>query len=139
MSRAAPLIYVKFQTPPCQKVLGNSKLYTLETKTDKINTSDKKIIPRKHTYKGFHWVRLKGLEPPRREASDPKSDVATNYTTAAFGLRCKGSPFLSTCKFFRRFLKEAPGSLQETDGFQRGENGFRKAVLTTISELPDSL
>ena len=29
-------------------------------------------------------VRLKGLEPPRREASDPKSDVATNYTTAAF-------------------------------------------------------
>ena len=28
-------------------------------------------------------VRLKGLEPPRREASDPKSDVATNYTTAA--------------------------------------------------------
>ncbi len=29
------------------------------------------------------FVRLKGLEPPRREASDPKSDVATNYTTAA--------------------------------------------------------
>ena len=28
-------------------------------------------------------MRLKGLEPPRREASDPKSDVATNYTTAA--------------------------------------------------------
>ena len=32
----------------------------------------------------FCCVRLKGLEPPRREASDPKSDVATNYTTAAF-------------------------------------------------------
>ena len=28
-------------------------------------------------------VRLKGLEPPRLAASDPKSDVATNYTTAA--------------------------------------------------------
>lgn len=28
-------------------------------------------------------VRLKGLEPPRREAPDPKSGVATNYTTAA--------------------------------------------------------
>lgn len=33
---------------------------------------------------GFPFVRLKGLEPPRREASDPKSDVATNYTTAAW-------------------------------------------------------
>ena len=26
------------------------------------------------------FVRIKGLEPPRPEASDPKSDVATNYT-----------------------------------------------------------
>ncbi len=31
-------------------------------------------------------VRLKGLEPPRLSAPDPKSGVATNYTTAA-GLR----------------------------------------------------
>lgn len=31
----------------------------------------------------FLLVRLKGLEPPRREAPDPKSGVATNYTTAA--------------------------------------------------------
>ncbi len=37
-------------------------------------------------------VRLKGLEPPRREAPDPKSGVATNYTTAA-GLRGKDSAF----------------------------------------------
>ncbi len=30
------------------------------------------------------WVvRIKGLEPPRRKASDPKSDVATNYTISA--------------------------------------------------------
>lgn len=28
-------------------------------------------------------VRLKGLEPPRLSAPDPKSGVATNYTTAA--------------------------------------------------------
>ncbi len=28
-------------------------------------------------------MRIKGLEPPRREASDPKSDVATNYTISA--------------------------------------------------------
>ena len=26
---------------------------------------------------------MKGLEPPRLSASDPKSDVATNYTTSA--------------------------------------------------------
>ena len=29
------------------------------------------------------YVRMKGLEPPRREAPDPKSGVATNYTTSA--------------------------------------------------------
>ena len=31
-------------------------------------------------------VRIKGLEPPRLSASDPKSDVATNYTISALGL-----------------------------------------------------
>ena len=30
------------------------------------------------------FVRLKGLEPPRLSAPDPKSGVATNYTTDAF-------------------------------------------------------
>ncbi len=30
---------------------------------------------------------MKGLEPPRREAPDPKSGVATNYTTSALFLR----------------------------------------------------
>ena len=29
-------------------------------------------------------VRIKGLEPPRLSASDPKSDVATNYTISAW-------------------------------------------------------
>jgi hypothetical protein len=29
------------------------------------------------------FVRLIGLEPTRREAPDPKSGVATNYTTGA--------------------------------------------------------
>jgi hypothetical protein len=28
-------------------------------------------------------VRMKGLEPPRREAPDPKSGAATNYATSA--------------------------------------------------------
>jgi hypothetical protein len=31
-------------------------------------------------------VRMKGLEPPRREAPDPKSGAATNYATSAFSL-----------------------------------------------------
>ena len=30
-----------------------------------------------------HHVRKKGLEPPRREAPDPKSGAATNYATSA--------------------------------------------------------
>ena len=30
-----------------------------------------------------NFVRIKGLEPPRLSASDPKSDVATNYTISA--------------------------------------------------------
>ena len=29
------------------------------------------------------FVRVKGLEPPRREALDPKSSVSTNSTTPA--------------------------------------------------------
>ncbi len=30
-----------------------------------------------------YFVRLKGLEPPRLSAPDPKSGAATNYATAA--------------------------------------------------------
>jgi hypothetical protein len=33
---------------------------------------------------GIGLVRKKGLEPPRREAPDPKSGAATNYATSAF-------------------------------------------------------
>ncbi len=33
---------------------------------------------------GFHLsVRMKGLEPPRLAAPDPKSGAATNYATSA--------------------------------------------------------
>ena len=28
---------------------------------------------------------MEGLEPPHLTASDPKSDVSTNFTTCAFG------------------------------------------------------
>ena len=33
----------------------------------------------------FLNVRVKGLEPPSREALDPKSSVSTNFTTPAKG------------------------------------------------------
>ena len=35
------------------------------------------------------FVRAKGLEPPRREALDPKSSAATNYATRALRLVSK--------------------------------------------------
>ncbi len=35
----------------------------------------------KHVYQ--FMVRMRGLEPPRREALDPKSSVYTNFTTSA--------------------------------------------------------
>ena len=43
------------------------------------------------------FVRIKGLEPPRRKALDPKSNVATNYTISA-NLLCKGSQFADKIK-----------------------------------------
>ena len=35
------------------------------------------------TYSWGFLVRVKGLEPPSREALDPKSSVSTNFTTPA--------------------------------------------------------
>jgi hypothetical protein len=32
----------------------------------------------------FYSVRMEGLEPPHLAASDPKSDVSTNFTTCAY-------------------------------------------------------
>ncbi len=31
----------------------------------------------------LYMVRMRGVEPPRREALDPKSSVYTNFTTSA--------------------------------------------------------
>lgn len=49
------------------------------------------------------FVRLKGLEPPRRETPDPKSGAATNYATRATLLLVSGCKdkqyFLSTKDF----------------------------------------
>ncbi len=34
-------------------------------------------------FKSHNFVRMKGLEPPRLTAPDPKSGAATNYATSA--------------------------------------------------------
>ena len=44
-------------------------------------------------------VRMKGLEPPRPKASDPKSDAAANYATCADS-DCKVTNFAPTDKIF---------------------------------------
>ena len=44
------------------------------------------FIRKKATLNRSLFVRIKGLEPPRLSASDPKSDVATNYTISAGSL-----------------------------------------------------
>ncbi len=40
----------------------------------------------------FKCVPMEGLEPPHLTASDPKSDVSTNFTTWAFK-GCKSNGF----------------------------------------------
>ena len=46
-------------------------------------TDTKKANNGKTVARLTYFVRIKGLEPPRLSASDPKSDVATNYTISA--------------------------------------------------------
>lgn len=48
-----------------------------------------KALKQKNSLKNMSqgsFVRLKGLEPPRLSAPDPKSGAATNYATTAFVL-----------------------------------------------------
>ena len=51
------------------------------------------------------FVRLKGLEPPRLSAPDPKSGAATNYATAA-KLSAKIRTFFYPAKFSQLFFKK---------------------------------
>ena len=55
------------------------------------------------------FVRLKGLEPPRLSAPDPKSGAATNYATAA-EMVCKGKYIFENTKektiFFEKNAKK---------------------------------
>lgn len=47
---------------------------------------------------------MKGLEPPRLAASDPKSDAATNYATPAKNSAANLTSFFGVCKFFFVFF-----------------------------------
>ena len=49
-------------------------------------------------------VRIKGLEPPRLSASDPKSDVATNYTISASVCRHRSETLGKVSKFIRNLM-----------------------------------
>gem|GEM_PF-1411907 len=44
----------------------------------------------------FYFVRVEGLEPPRREALDPKSSMSTNFITPA--MECKDKIFTNKIK-----------------------------------------
>ncbi len=46
---------------------------------------------------------MKGLEPPRPETLDPKSNAATNYATCA-GCEGKGRDFFGDCQIFLGLL-----------------------------------
>lgn len=56
------------------------------------------------------FVRKKGLEPPRREAPDPKSGAATNYATSALGCieDCKDRNSCDNSKAFLNYLNYFP-------------------------------
>ena len=53
-------------------------------------------------------VRIKGLEPPRREATDPKSVVATNYTISAYVQETKVGKILEKTILVWRDCKKIP-------------------------------
>ena len=70
------------------------------------------------------FVRIKGLEPPRPKASDPKSDVATNYTISA--------------RYVQRYIKIH----KSQSGAAKAEwkTGFRRCVKRVLSfaKLPEN-
>ncbi len=51
-------------------------------------------------------VRMKGLEPPRLSAPDPKSGAATNYATSAFCCYLKNEMYLSLSGLFKFGCKD---------------------------------
>ncbi len=59
------------------------------------------VYNKKEERKAPLFVRMKGLEPPRLTAPDPKSGAAANYATSAlFNLEGKYSLFINTYTLF---------------------------------------
>ena len=85
------------------------------------------------------FVRLKGLEPPRLSAPDPKSCAANNYATAAKVSAKIGTIFKPPNLFalffqkndvffkFHTFLQHA--------GFVEGDDAFDDAVLFSFGDI----
>ena len=70
-------------------------------------------------------VRTRGLEPPHREAPDPKSGVSTNSTTSAFVniikfRSCDQVLYLNSCHFFFAKLRKSFSDIASSV-----ENGLR--------------
>jgi hypothetical protein len=66
----------------------------------------------------FGVVRMKGLEPPRLSAPDPKSGAATNYATSAFFTGI--APCFCGCKYTIFFMLSL---------FNQKENGVKHLFL----------
>ena len=93
------------------------------------------------------FVRLKGLDPPRLSAPDPKSGAATNYATAAklsakigtiFKLPKFFALFFKKIAFFFNFLlfipKNSPIFLQNTC-FVESDDPFDDAVFFSFGDI----
>jgi hypothetical protein len=67
---------------------------------------------------------MEGLEPPRREAPDPKSGAATNYATCAFKEQfLKPLKNLSGCKSRKYFIIPAIiGFFSEKYQYEKHQN-----------------
>ena len=54
-------------------------------------------------FAGKNIVRMKGLEPPRLSAPDPKSGSATNYDTSAFFQTANLHKFYKSTNTFEKY------------------------------------
>ena len=74
-------------------------------------------------------VRIEGLEPSRREASEPKSDVYANFTISAYGADDR----IRTYNTFRcdGFQDRSPHHTGVNVGIYGGPEGSRTPVRNT--------
>ena len=66
-------------------------------------------------------MRMKGLEPPRPETLDPKSNAATNYATCAV-IGCKVSDFFMAVQKYLFFSYEDEKMMVEAEKVAQVKN-----------------